>query len=113
MTAADPEARAYYAQQLHLRPGRSTQVTAHCPFHDDRRRSLSVNLDTGLWTCHGGCGSGNRAQFAARLSGEPAPAKPNGHGLAKHIPPEVKAAAEQARRAKEPEAVYPYTDAAG
>jgi len=38
-----------------------------CPFHDDRNPSLSWQLDTGLWTCFSGCGSGNTYQFAERL----------------------------------------------
>jgi hypothetical protein len=38
-----------------------------CPFHEDRNPSLSWQLDTGLWTCFAGCGSGNTYQFAKRL----------------------------------------------
>ena len=39
-----------------------------CPFHDDHNPSLSWQLDTGLWTCFSGCGSGNTYQFAERLN---------------------------------------------
>lgn len=38
-----------------------------CPFHDDRRPSLSVNLDTGAWICFAGCGSGGINELAARV----------------------------------------------
>ncbi len=43
-----------------------------CPFHEDRKASFSVNVETGLWTCHAGCGKGNARQFAERL-GMPVP----------------------------------------
>ncbi len=43
------------------------QVIGHCPFHDDRNISWSGNIETGLWFCHAGCGSGNAYQFAERL----------------------------------------------
>jgi hypothetical protein len=64
----DPEARDFYTQLLDLKPNGHAQRTARCPFHTDNRASLSVNLDTGLWTCHAQCGSGNRAQFEARMN---------------------------------------------
>lgn len=38
-----------------------------CPFHDDKHPSFSVNLNTGQWKCHAGCGSGNVFTFAKRL----------------------------------------------
>jgi AAA domain/CHC2 zinc finger len=31
---------------------------AHCPFHQDRHASLSVNTDKGVWHCHGPCNIG-------------------------------------------------------
>lgn len=44
------------------------QGYGRCPFHDDRKASFSVDLETGLWTCHGACStSGNADQFAQRL----------------------------------------------
>ena len=57
---------------------RGNQGTGLCPFHDDRNPSLSWSLDTGLWTCFSGCGSGNTYQFAERLN------LPNSH---QYIPP--------------------------
>jgi len=65
-----------------LRFGQNYQASGHCPFpgHNDKNPSFSVNLDKnsekyGLWTCHGGCGSGNAPLFAERLGHDPAPYK--------------------------------------
>lgn len=44
-------------------------LTGLCPFHDDRNNSFSVNLRTGLWKCHAGCGEGNFIGFWARRYG--------------------------------------------
>ncbi len=49
------------------------QVIGHCPFHDDNKRSWSGNIETGLWICYAGCGSGNAYQFAERLGIDPKP----------------------------------------
>jgi hypothetical protein len=40
-----------------------------CPFHDDKKRSFSVNLKTSQWKCHAGCGEGNIISFHARVNG--------------------------------------------
>jgi hypothetical protein len=72
--STDPGAREYYTQQLGLRKGAQDQRNALCPFHEDSSKSLSVNLSTGLWHCHAGCGAGNRAAFAAKLNGRARPA---------------------------------------
>ncbi len=42
-----------------LRPNSKGQTYTFCPFHDDRRQSLSINVASGLWKCHAGCGQGN------------------------------------------------------
>jgi DNA primase len=34
------------------------ELRARCPFHDDHNPSFSLNINTGLWICHRGCGSG-------------------------------------------------------
>ena len=39
-----------------------------CPLHDDNNPSFSFNVETGLWTCFSGCGSGNLYQLAERLN---------------------------------------------
>lgn len=41
--------------------------SALCPFHDDKRTSLSVNKDKGLWYCHACNDGGTASQFALRL----------------------------------------------
>jgi hypothetical protein len=85
----DSAARAYYTKVLNLtNVSTRPQVTACCPFHGDRRKSLSVNLDTGLWKCHAGCGSGNRAQFQTRRNSDPPeslPAQPAATALAQKV----------------------------
>lgn len=61
--------RAFYQEVIPtLSPG-NVQATGKCPFHDDRRASLSVNLESGLWRCHAGCGSGNATTFHMKLNG--------------------------------------------
>lgn len=49
--------------------GVGDQVVSHCPFHQDRRRSFSINLETGLWNCKSAaCGKqGNAEQFAQEM----------------------------------------------
>lgn len=49
------------------------QVVGYCPFHNDRKRSWSGNIETGLWFCHAGCESGNAYQFAKRIGIDPRP----------------------------------------
>ncbi len=45
------------------------QASGKCPLHDDQRASLSVNLDTGLFNCHG-CGKkGDVFTFYQELKG--------------------------------------------
>ena len=29
----------------------TNQFIIHCPFHEDRRQSCSINLDKGVWIC--------------------------------------------------------------
>lgn len=42
------------------------EYRAKCPLHDDRSPSFSMNIDTGLWICHRGCGSGQFQQLVER-----------------------------------------------
>jgi len=50
-----------------LRPNSKGQVYTFCPFHDDRRQSLSINVAKGLWKCHAGDGQGSIATFKNRM----------------------------------------------
>lgn len=43
------------------------EVLCLCPFHEDREPSLSINLESGLYNCFGGCGGGNAIQFIEKL----------------------------------------------
>jgi hypothetical protein len=56
---------AYYRHRLDNVPDATLkdQLYVCCPFHDDTNASLSVNLNTGLWTCHAGCGDGSMVHF--------------------------------------------------
>src|SRR6266851_9693104 len=44
--------------------------SAKCPFHDDRKASLSVNRESGLWFCHACNFGGTARDFADRLGVE-------------------------------------------
>ena len=35
------------------------QAMACCPFHVESNPSFSINVETGLWHCFAGCGSGD------------------------------------------------------
>ena len=54
----------HYIQNFTIK---GTQVLGCCPFHDDHSPSFSGNMQTGLWHCFVGCGSGNWQQFMSRL----------------------------------------------
>lgn len=45
------------------------EMSACCPLHNDRRPSFSINLETGLWICHAGCGAGSVAGLVAEVTG--------------------------------------------
>lgn len=42
------------------------EYRAKCPFHDDTHPSFSMNIESGAWICHRGCGSGNIWQLVER-----------------------------------------------
>lgn len=65
----------FYRRHLPTLSGSGSQRSAKCRFHGDGQASLSVNVETGLWNCHAGCGGGTAYQFAKRLGVE---APPNG-----------------------------------
>lgn len=49
--------------------GGAKQKTGKCPFHEDKAPSFSVNIETGQWYCHAGCGSGDVVDLCARFEG--------------------------------------------
>jgi hypothetical protein len=61
-------AEEFYSEHFQLpRASSDGEVNVKCPFHDDRRESLSVNLNTGLWCCHAGCGGGDELDFFQKI----------------------------------------------
>ena len=44
-------------------------IIGRCPFHGEEEVSISVNLHTGAWNCHAGCGKGGFLQFIAKRRG--------------------------------------------
>lgn len=60
----------YYAQRLQLKRGANNWARANCPFHEDSNPSLSVNMITGGYLCHG-CGSrgGDVLAFHRQVTG--------------------------------------------
>src|SRR5262249_31200413 len=60
----------FYEQELPLLTNNcGAEASALCPFHDDQNPSFSVNLETGLWCCHAGCGGGDVFSFVMRRNG--------------------------------------------
>lgn len=45
------------------KPDSRGEVPMRCPFHEDVRRSASLNIDKGCWWCHAGCGGGSVRQL--------------------------------------------------
>jgi hypothetical protein len=64
--------QAFYEKHLgKIKWGKGGEGLAPCPFHDDRKPSLSVNRDSGPWHCFAGCGGGTAQDFARRLGVDP------------------------------------------
>ncbi|MDD5230090.1 MAG: CHC2 zinc finger domain-containing protein [Candidatus Marinimicrobia bacterium] len=58
----------YSGYVKNFKPNGNGQASGLCPFHDDKHPSLSINLETGQWQCHG-CGKyGNAITFAKLLN---------------------------------------------
>lgn len=56
----------YYKEiaRLKITSEAGEEMRGHCPFHDDRAASFSVNKQSGLWKCFGACQTGgNVYQF--------------------------------------------------
>jgi putative DNA primase/helicase len=67
MKPANPdEIRAFFEDALkdRIKNLRGNELTALCPFHDDRSPSFSANIEKGVWKCHAGCGEGGLIEFA-------------------------------------------------
>lgn len=60
----------------------------HCPLHEDDKRSANLNVDSGVWFCHKGCGGGTVRQLINSIDEWLDPPSTgvissNGHGLRK------------------------------
>ena len=55
-----------------LKGAGSVNAMAHCPSHQDRHPSLSINQEEGLWKCHS-CGNAGDLEKLARIVGEHLP----------------------------------------
>ncbi len=89
------------SQQLQLSTGGEAQ--ACCPFHKDTDPSLSINVTSGLWHCHAGCGGGSVHDFEMkRLNVDFAEAQRRVHAAVGRV--------EQERQV---EAEYSYVDEMG
>lgn len=44
-----------------------TELEMRCPWHSDKRPSFYVNIETGAWICHAGCGRGSFLQLYEKL----------------------------------------------
>src|SRR5690606_36095747 len=49
------------------RPRGREEIYTLCPFHRDRSPSFGLNIKTGLWVCHRGCGSGDFTRLVMRV----------------------------------------------
>ncbi len=56
---------SHYLQDFHVES--DTQAKALCPFHEDHKPSLSLNLINGLWNCFGCGAKGNAVTFLMRI----------------------------------------------
>src|SRR5579859_7738091 len=60
----ESQIRNYYENRCgHELHQYKTQISTLCPIHNDSNPSLSINLETGLWICHAGCGQGDLYEF--------------------------------------------------
>ena len=71
MTIAGTQARSYYERTLgdRIRSRHGDEAQVLCLWHDDRAASLSINMKSGLWHCHAGCGGGDALSFEMKRSG--------------------------------------------
>jgi len=60
---------AGFETALETNSERLDQRVYHCPFHDDKAPSLSINLDSGKWICYANCGAGTLDSFISKYTG--------------------------------------------
>jgi 5S rRNA maturation endonuclease (ribonuclease M5) len=79
-----------------------------CPFHKDKNPSMGVNVESGVWTCHAGCGGGSVIDLMARFENTTV-AEILKRELRKDPAPQK----QQWQPKGEIERIYPYTDDLG
>ncbi len=62
------QVRAYFERRGVKFRGESIKQAVHCPFHQDRTPSLSIDLGKAAWKCFVGCGSGGLIAFEQKFS---------------------------------------------
>lgn len=78
MNTLESKIRSFFADVVGQDLPQGPQVNILCPLREETNPSFSLNVETGLWTCHGGCGQGNFAQLKERVtSGAQHQHKPN------------------------------------
>lgn len=55
-----------YDQFLKYERRTADQLYACCPFHKEKTPSFTINIETGEWYCHAGCGGGTEKEFIAK-----------------------------------------------
>lgn len=86
--------------------GESVKQVARCPFHGDKKPSLSLDFSKAAWFCFAGCGEGGLISFEEKFRGAP-----SRHDALKAIFESVGEDYEpQFDDREEPEAIYAYTD---
>ena len=70
----NPDYRNLFSDHVRgYKPRGNGEAAGHCPFHDDRKKSFSCNIESGQWMCFAGCGSGNASQFAKKVGIDQSP----------------------------------------
>ena len=64
------QSRAYFGTRLKVSLQAREKVEARCPFHRDKKPSLSIDLKAGTWFCHACNFGGGIIDFERRLTGK-------------------------------------------
>ena len=71
MEVSPTQIQTYYRLTLgdRIKHQHGDEAQALCLWHDDRAASLSINMKSGLWPCHAGCGGGDTFKFEMKRTG--------------------------------------------
>jgi hypothetical protein len=107
MTNTEHETREYFRNELGEELPGGLQVNIRCPLHEENSASFSMNLQSGLWTCHARCRHGNFLQLCERIEAQ------GRHRQGIHLPADTREEIESERlleHAGRKFSVYPYCD---